>query len=381
MNLKNLSLKNFRNHTNSTFDFSSKTNFLIGDNGQGKTNIIEAISYLCLTKSYFANDDLSVLNFYGDNFQVEGKFISDSKTEYEVRVAYDRNLSEKVFFINKHKVETFSSVIGKYPIVICSPEHTQITSSGPLERRKFVDFVISQYDNGYFQNLITFKKVLKHRNKILLEARVSRYDTTDAIEPWNEQLVKHGSYLMLKRKLFVREFEKFICSAYLQLTNADEVPAIEYQPLLAIEENYSENDIKSIYWKMLRDNEKEEKRIGTTLVGPHRDEFVLRLNGLELRRYASQGQHKTFLVSLKIAEFSYLKERCNEIPILLLDDIFSELDEHRSARLLDFIETLSQTFITTTNPRLFLNSPQSINNHKIFHIKNGFVEENKILAA
>lgn len=375
MNLKKLSLKHFRNHTDSSFDFGNKTNIFVGDNGQGKTNVIEAISYLCLTKSFYANSDVNVLNFESEIFEVKGKFVSDNISEYDIRVAFDKQQNEKVYSVNKYRVEPFSSVIGKFPIVICSPEHALITNSGPGERRKFVDLVISQSNSSYFQKLISFRKVLKHRNKILFDARITKQDFSSAIEPWNEQLVNQGSYLISKRKGFVKEFSEYIQSAYQLLVSFEEVPTIEYQSVMNIKGVEDEKEIQDIYWQTLRNCEQEEKKFGTTLVGPHRDEFVFKLKGLEIRKYASQGQHKTFLVALKFGEFRYLKERCNEIPLLLLDDIFSELDEHRSGKLLNFVETLSQTFITTTNPRLFLYDLRSLNGCKVFCIKNGLVEE------
>ena len=164
MHLKNLRLQHFRNHTDSKFEFSSTTNVFLGDNGHGKTNVIEAIAYLCLTKSFYANGDNLVLGFGYDLFEIDGTIISFKDQVFNIRVAYSENQKEKIFSINKHRIEPLSSVIGKFPIVICSPEHAPITSEGPAERRRFVDFVISQSNNVYFQKLIDYRRVLKHRN-------------------------------------------------------------------------------------------------------------------------------------------------------------------------------------------------------------------------
>ncbi|MBI1808118.1 MAG: DNA replication and repair protein RecF [Ignavibacteria bacterium] len=381
MHLTTLKLHHFRNHLDSWFDFGDGINVLSGDNGQGKTNVIEAISYLCLTKSFYAGTDSVALNFDHEVFEVEGTLMSDHHSEHRVRVAYAAPTGQKVFSINRRHVEPFSSVVGKFPIVICSPEHTPITSEGPSERRRFVDFVISQSSSIYFQNLMEYRKVLKHRNKILLDGKILRRDVGALLDPWDEQLISHGSSLLLRRKQFVEEFEGYILSAYHQLIGSEEEPAIEYRPMNNIEQYSTEKDIREIFRADLSEKKAEEMRFGTSLIGPHRDEFVLKINGLDLRKFASQGQHKTFLVALKIGEFFYLKDRCNETPILLLDDVFSELDEHRSGHLLKFVETLSQAFVTSTNPHLLENSLVSSERNKVVHIHKGTVVENRTFAV
>jgi len=371
MHLKNLRLQNFRNHIDSKFEFNCRTNVLLGNNGHGKTNVIEAISYLCLTKSFYAYGDSVVLNFNNNMFEIEGTIITKQEQEYDVRVAYSELQQEKIYAINKHRVEPFSSVIGKFPIVICSPEHAPVTSAGPAERRKFVDFVISQSNNTYFQNLIEYRRILKQRNKILMDGRILRRDVSELLLPWNEQLIKCGSYLTIKRKQFVDEFRWFVQSAYQQVADEYEKPNIEYKPANIPIESIEEKDISDLFDSALMEKRSEEIRLGTTLVGPHRDEFVFTINDLDLRKYASQGQHKTFLIALKMGEFYYLKERCHETPIILLDDIFSELDDSRAKKLLNYVDSLSQTFITTTNPHLFSDNKLHDDGLKVFSIING----------
>ena len=353
MQLVQLRLQNFRNHIDSTFEFSDGANVLLGDNGQGKTNVIEAISYLCLTKSFYASNDTLALNFGKDVFEVEGNFALERGVPSAVRIAYSQSQNEKVFTINKRRIEPFSSVIGKFPIVICSPEHTPITIAGPSERRRFVDFVISQSNSLYFQNLIEYRRVIRHRSKILFDAKVLRNNPEALLEPWDEQLVTLGSAITHKRNQFIGEFRGFISSAYHHLVGIEEEPAIEYKPMVDITLNTQESEISEMLRSELFERRGEELRFGTSLVGPHRDEFLLKINGLDLRKFASQGQHKTYLVALKIGEFFYLKERCSETPILLLDDVFSELDEHRAEHLLNFVRELSQTVITSTNRNFF----------------------------
>ena len=381
MYLTTLKLQHFRNHLDSLFEFGDGTNVLLGDNGQGKTNVIEAISYLCLTKSFYAGSDALVLNFENDVFGVEGTVISDNGSEFRIRVAYTAPQTEKIYTINRHPVEPFSSVVGKFPIVICSPEHAPITTQGPQERRKFVDFVISQSNGTYFTNLMEYRRIVKHRNKILVDAKHSRGDIASSLAPWDEQLVTYGSALMQRRRQFAEEFQSFITSAYHHLVGREEEPAIHYAPQCAFDGAMQEHEIQDRLRLEMQKRSNDEKRLGTSLVGPHRDEFEFQINGLDLRKFASQGQHKTFLVALKIGEFFYLKDRCRETPIMLLDDIFSELDEHRAKRLLGFVETVSQTFITSTNPHYFESEMFTGLRNKLFHIRSGTVVEQKPVAA
>lgn len=367
-----LKIRSFRNHRESVFEFGQGANILLGDNGQGKTNVLEAISYLCLTKSFYATSDSHAVMIGADLFEVEGDLQSDTGREAHARVAYQLSTGEKVVTVNRNKIDPFSTIIGRFPIVISSPEHGSITSGGPAERRRFVDFVISQASTSYLNALMEFRRVLKQRNKILIDGKILRRDVGDTLPPWDEQLVEYGASLIEHRARFVGEFREYIASSYLQLAGEGEEPSISYQP-----------SVEAVDASMLRDNFRraldesagEERRAGTTLVGPHRDELQFALNGRELRKYASQGQHKTFLVALKIGEWHYLRARCGETPVMLMDDIFSELDEQRARRLLTFVSELSQTFITSTNPHYFTGLLRQRHLDKIFHIREGVVTE------
>lgn len=372
MHLTRLTLKHFRNHHDTSFDFGEGINVLLGDNGQGKTNVIEAISYLCLTKSFYAANDALVLSFGEPMFELEGTIVSDGGTVRGVRVAYARETGEKVFTVNRSRVEPFSSVIGTFPVVICSPEHTPITAGSPADRRKFVDLVISQSSAVYFKDLVEYRRVLRHRNTILAGARFEHGDTDAMLAPWDEQLIALGASLTWRRKQFVEEFQSYITDSYHHLVGPEEEPAIGYKPGTAIQECRSAKDVEALLRAELAEKAASERKLGVSMVGPHRDEVPLTINGLDLRKFASQGQHKTFLVALKLGEFFYLKERCAETPIVLLDDVFSELDEHRSRRLLDHVGEIHQTFITSTAPQLFDHLARSPRN-KLFRIRSGAV--------
>lgn len=373
MYIKKLRLINFRNHSDSLFEFSNRSNILLGENGQGKTNVIEGISFLCLTKSFYASNDTNSLNFNCAIFEIEGKFVTDHERETSVRVTYSGEEREKCFFVNKQPIQPLSSHIGKIPVVICSPEHLPITNGGPQGRRKFIDIILSQSSSIYFQRLLEYRHILKQRNKILFNGKISGGGNQHTLEPWTEQLVSLGSYIIFKRKQFIDVFNSHLRKAYCQMVENKETPNIEYFPNIDCGDICSEEKIQELFLEKLKTETEEEKRLGTTLIGPHRDELILKINGMEIRKYASQGQHKTFLVAIKLGEFFYLKERCQETPILLLDDIFSELDNNRSQKLLKFVSTMSQTFITTTSPKLVSPDVFEYLGYNIFYIDNGTI--------
>jgi len=346
-------IENFRNHTKTTLVCAEGVNAIIGDNGQGKTNIVEAISYLCLTKSFYASGDAVTLKIGAEQFSICGSFESDGGVQRRVEALYVKGPGQKSIFINGIPVETMSAVIGELPVVILSPEQAGITNGAPTERRKFLDLVIAQSSKVYLQELLEYRKILRQRNKILLDAKLARRDCSKILEPWNEALVETGSRLAQRRLLFIREFSRDIIQSYEIVAGKGELPGINYEPSVSIESAESIEATKRAFAEELQLKEGEERRLGVTTVGPHRDEVGLSINGINVRKFASQGQHKTMLIALKLAEVAYLKERCVETPILLLDDVFSELDEHRSERLVEQLQGLGQVFVTATDLRAF----------------------------
>jgi len=375
MRLKRLRLRNFRNHHDTFIEFADNINVIYGENGQGKTSILESISYLCLTKSFVTSNDLYVLSIGKDFFEVEGVFESDYGVESKVCVVYLPSNGGKNIWINGESIDKPSSVIGQFPFVVLAPNHKEITLGPPAERRRFVDIIISQSNKVYFEDLIEFKRILKQRNKLLLDRRMgsTRVDSK-LLESWDEGLVKHSSQIIHRRKLFVDEFQTYLQDAYKKLVEEPEKPIIEYSPLLELDENcWSISDIEEALRVELKNKRKDELRRGTTLVGLHRDDFTFKINEFDLKKYASQGQHKTFLIALKVANFFYLKEKCNETPIVLLDDVFSELDENRSQRLMQFVGELGQPFITSTDTSLFDNTIVFDSNNRKILVHNGSI--------
>ncbi len=345
-------------------------NVMLGENGMGKTNALEALSFMCLTKSFYASADATALQREKAFFEIESSFESDEGREFRARVAYDDRNKAKKFTINNAEVEKFSSVLGMFPVVILSPENNAITFGSPADRRRFIDIVISQSSSLYVDDMMEYRRIVKQRNKILSEAKGK--DCSRELSPWTEMLIKYGAKIVDKRNRFLNEFAPYIAQTYLQIVDERETPKIEYASTVAVEKRSTLGDITEMLELKLQRKKNDELRFQTTLVGPHRDEIIFSLNGMSVKHYASQGQHKTFLVALKVAEFFFLKERCNETPIFLFDDVFSELDEMRSQKLLSVVESLGQVFITATSEKIFGGAEWN-NERRKFFIKNGMV--------
>jgi DNA replication and repair protein RecF len=240
-----------------------------------------------------------------------------------------------------------------FPVVVLSPENANVTSGTPADRRRFIDVVISQSNKSYLQDLIEYRRILRQRNRLLFESKGGQAASQDLLEPWNENLIKRGSQISQRRAQFVQEFSPYLVDAYLRIAGRGEQPSIGYDSSIKIDSSSTIERAQTFFRLELDQQRVEEQKLGTTLVGPHKDELVFEINGLSLKAFASQGQHKTFLVALKVAEFFYLRERCQETPILLLDDVFSELDSPRSEKLLALTADLGQTFITATDEQRF----------------------------
>lgn len=379
MYIEEVRLRNFRNHAETVLDFGQGINVLWGRNGQGKTNILEAISYLSLTKSFYASSDATAVRFGTDAFEVDGEIVTASGVRYTVQVTYDRVTGEKIFTVNNARPESLASVIGTFPVVVLSPENNSITFGGPAARRRFMDLTLSQVSRVYLDDMLEYRRVLRQRNRLLSDARATGGTNTSVLEPWTLSLVQYGSRIVKRRQEFVAEFKGYIERSYRTLVSSGEEPAIEYATFGSLTGDATVEEIAVRMEAESRERAAEEFRRGSTLVGPHRDELRLSINGAALQQYASQGQHKTFLVALKTAEFFYLQERRRESPIFLLDDLFSELDEGRSGRILELVAGLGQTIITTTGERVLDESAEWNDHLRRFIIENGASRPDKVV--
>jgi len=344
MILKSIQLKNFKKHKNISLDFSNRLNYIVGGNAQGKTTILEAIFYLCTTRCHNSKSDSEAVAFNENEFEIRGNF--QGMTENNSRVYYSLNQNRKYYFKENKQVTRASDIVGKFPVVLLSPEDHSITQGSPAERRKFVDSVISQSNETYLRNLIDYNKILKQRSSLLNQLRDARNKVLlEELQAWSSVLVQTGSYLIKQRKRFIDEFNEYVTGSYEVIMGYEEKPFIEY----SFFNDYKRDDIEGKFRRQLEERKEEEIARGTNLVGPQRDDFIFSIYGNNLKTYGSQGQHKTFQVVLRFAEFFYLKEITGTEPIFLLDDVFGELDAQRAAKISDYLTGVGQAFITVTD--------------------------------
>lgn len=344
MVLSSVSLKNFRSHLDSSLNFSNGLNYIIGGNGQGKTTILEAIYYLCTTKSNISRSDSEAVNFEKDIFQLIGTF--KDITIDNAKIVYSSVENRKYYYLNEKIINKNADVIGKFPVVILSPADHAITQGPPSERRKLVDSIISQSSSSYLYNLIDYNKTLRHRASLLNKIR-ERRSTSDnkELDSWTEKLISAGVDIILQRVKFTDQYNNYLRKSYYQIMGSQEKPSIRYRYL----EDSSEENIKVRFEHLLENKRQEEIRRGTNLAGPHRDDFIFEINNFNIKTFGSQGQNKTFQTALRFAEFFYLKDVSNKIPLFLLDDVFGELDMFRAVKISEYLRKVGQAFITLTD--------------------------------
>ena len=343
MFLSSLNLRNIRKHTDSRIDFTDKINYLIGSNGVGKTSVLEAIYYLSTTKSSVTSSDPEVIKLGENNFSIQGSF--EGLTRDSVQVNYSRTDNKKTYILNSKQINKFADVIGKFPVVLLSPADHKITQGYPADRRRFIDSVISQASKTYLNLLIEYNRILKQRTSLLNRIRENNYKNDSEIDAWNEKLISSGVEIINHRANFITEFEVYIRDSYRNILSDKEVPAIHYYFL---EEKCLDN-LETCFEQLLRQKTEDEIRRGVNLVGPHKDDFIFSINGMGLKSYGSQGQHKTFQTMLRFAEYFYLKDKNGNSPLFLLDDVFGELDSARANAISKCLATVGQAIITLTD--------------------------------
>ncbi len=358
MRASSIHLRNVRNHADTVVrDLAPKINVLVGPNGAGKTSILEALSLATLTKSFTTASDAVLVRQNETALEVDARFVSDLEVEYRVSVQIDVSARmKKTIVANSERIRSSVDLVGRAPVVVLTPDEKIITGGPPAERRRFLNMVLSQASRAYLEDELEYRRALKQRNAMLTDARQKR-QSLSAIQPflapWTLLVIKHGARIMQRRRVFTEEFRPRLLRAYRTLSQSREEPSLTYLPM-GLEVEVGNFDV--VLAERARTCEVEEIRRGTTLFGPHRDELMCFINpGQEARLYASQGQHKTLLVAMKLAEFEYLKEAAGETPMLLLDDVFSELDHDRAKTLLELAMSgeLGQTFISSTERERF----------------------------
>lgn len=336
MRLNSISVLNYKNINEAELVFSPKINCFIGDNGMGKTNLLDAIYFLSFCKSHSNPIDSQNILHDTDFFMLQGKYLVDENEE-EIYCGMKRK-QKKQFKRNKKEYERLSDHIGLLPLVLVSPDDAILISEGSDERRKFVDGVISQYNKPYLQTLLQYNNALKQRNA-LLKSELPVDETL--FEIWEEQMLNYGTYIFEQRKLFIEEFVPLFQNIYQTISGGNEQVSLIYQ---------SQHENKEMKSAMSATRERD-KILGYSTQGIHKDELEMLLDTYPIKRVGSQGQNKTYLISLKLAQFDFLKRAHNFSPLLLLDDIFDKLDANRVKEIIQLVssEMFGQIFITDTN--------------------------------
>jgi DNA replication and repair protein RecF len=359
MYLETLRLINFKNYRNIEFNFNEEINCLVGENGVGKTNVLDAIYYLSLAKSSFNISDNQIIRHGESNFSILGKFLKDENL-FEVKCKSALN-NKKSISINDEVYERIKDHIGLFPVVLISPNDTDIIRGISENRRKFVDGVIAQIDKDYLNNLLRYNHTLKQRNALLKHTEnISQLDY-DLIESFDQSLLDTGKKIHALRRKFIDRFLPVLQRLYSDISDHKEIIGIRYCS------DMEDADLE----KLLKENLYKDILLNRTSTGIHRDDYLIKIDGYPMKKFASQGQQKSLIVSLKIAQFEIMREESGFKPILLMDDVFDKLDDQRIEKIMNLVagHTFGQIFVTDARPERTLSVFESIDSGiKIFQI-------------
>lgn len=343
LRLQHISLTQFKNYSNRSFDFVVRIISICGNNGVGKTNLLDAIHYLCFTRSYFTRLDSNNVQQGSQGFRIEGHFQLNDKEEKAICIL--RETGRKEFSVNDDVYDKFSRHIGRYPCVVIAPDDAQLITGDSRERRTFIDALLSQLDADYLQQLITYQKVLVQRNSLLKSYAETRQNDPALLEVLDKQLLPAGNFIFNRRKEFFVSFLPLVKKLYSDIAMKPEEVNLFYESEM----------LNASFEELLRLNRQKDFFAQRTTAGIHRDDLEIQLAGKDFKTIASQGQRKSLLFALKLAEMEVLKKEKGFEPLLLLDDVFEKLDEDRISNLLKKVclENHGQVFITdTTEERL-----------------------------
>ena len=359
MILKSIELKNFRNYEDLDLKFDSGTNILFGDNAQGKTNILEAAYVSGTTKSHKGSRDKDMIRFGEDESHIR-TIVEKQGKEYQLDIHLKKNRSKGIA-INKVPIKKASELFGILNMVFFSPEDLNIIKNGPSERRRFLDAEICQLDKIYLSDLTRYNKILMQRNRLLKDMQ-HQPQLMETLPVWDMQLVEYGKRLIRRRRQFVEELSEIVTGIHRNISGKREELVLRYEPNIAAE--ILEDELNRVREK--------DRKYAQTSVGPHRDDISFFIRGVDIRKFGSQGQQRTSALSLKLSEIELVRQTIHDTPVLLLDDVLSELDSNRQNYLLNSIHDI-QTMITCTGLDEFVRNRFQID--KVFHVIDGHVSE------
>ncbi|WP_226389899.1 DNA replication/repair protein RecF [Penaeicola halotolerans] len=340
MHLENISLTHFKNYASQEVAFSPQINCFVGPNGSGKTNLLDAIYYLCLTKSAFNAVDMQNIQHEADFFTIRSSAVKADKS-YKLACIQEQGKKKQVSN-NGKAYDRVSEHIGEFPCVLIAPDDTQLIKEGSEERRKFFDGILSQLDRVYLDQLMQYGHYLKQRNALLKQFAERQYIEQDLLDSYNSQLFRLGRLIYERRREFILSFIPIFEKHYAMLSDDKEQVGVRYESDVAAAD----------FEQAFRQSQRKDLILKRTTMGVHKDEFVFEIDGFPIKKFGSQGQQKSFLIALKLAQFEILAAEKGTKPLLLLDDIFDKLDDQRIAKLLELVaaQTFGQIFVTDARP-------------------------------
>lgn len=355
MIIKKLSLYNFKNHTEKKFDFSPQINCFVGNNGAGKTNILDALHYLSVGKSFLGNTDVNNIREEEDFFTIDAEIKNDGSEDI-IKISQPKE-AKKIIKKNDKSYDRLADHIGYLPSVMISPYDSNLISDSGESRRKFLDSMISQTDSVYLFDLIQYQKTVQQRNALLKYFAKNRVWDKDSLEIYDDPITRFGTKIFEKRKEFVSKLNPIVQNFYQIISGGKETVSVTYESHL----------LESSFENLLSENIDKDRMLTYTSKGIHKDDLLFEMNSILIKKTGSQGQQKSFLISLKLAQMSLVKELTRKTPILLLDDIFDKLDDTRVSQLIELVnqENFGQIFITDTHRERTENVVKKINEESI----------------
>lgn len=358
MKLTNLQLQNFRNYESVQLEFTDGVHVFIGENAQGKTNLMESIYALAMTKSHRTTNDKELIGWNKEFATIKGTV---EKTATKTNLELQFSKKGKIAKVNYLEQKRLSSYLGNLNVILFAPENLTLVKGSPQNRRKFVDMELGQMSSLYLYDLVEYNRVLKQRNTYLKQLAIKKKQPDEYLDVLSEMLSELASKIVFHRLDFMKQLEALAIPIHDQLSLGREKFSVSYQATIPLEDGLTPSQMKEIYMNQFKKNQTREADQATTLIGPHRDDLIFYLNEVPVQTYGSQGQQRSTVLSLKLAEIELMKLSTGEYPLLLLDDVLSELDDDRQTHLIKAIENKVQTFITTTSldgiKQQFINEP------------------------
>lgn len=367
MYIERLKLSNFKNYSNADLIFSDKINCFIGNNGVGKTNLLDALYYLAFCKSYFNSIDTQNIKHEEDFFAIHGDFLKNGDSKTEV-VCIQKRSFKKIFKKDDKEYDRLSDHIGLYPLVMISPYDRDLINEGSEIRRKLMDTVLSQFDKIYLDDLINYNRALQQRNILLKNFNQKNYFSTESLEIWDEQLIQYGEKIFARRHEFIDAFIPLFQKYFNYISQSKETVSIGYESQL----------LDRSLGALLSTSRDKDRILKYTTCGTHKDDLLFEIDQYPVKRFGSQGQQKSYVIALKLAQYEYTRNIKGFKPMLLLDDIFDKLDEERVKQIIHLVNdnNFGQVFITDTQQDRIANIFREVNiSHKIFNVEAGDARE------